>query len=100
MAAKPEGREKMAIAKEKLTGLIKALPDTTNLGLAVYGHRRKGDCDDIETLVPVGQGNKATLIQRLQAITPKGKTPITRALERGLCRAGYLRGRHDHRPGQ
>ena len=62
--------------------LIQELPDTTRIGLEVYGHREKGNCEDIEMLVPVGSGNKATLIQRLKTLMPKGETPIARALMR------------------
>jgi len=82
MWEKLQGKTKIAIAKEKMTELIRALPLSTRIGLEVYGHREKGNCEDIELLVPVGQGDKDTLIRRLNAITPKGQTPITRALER------------------
>jgi hypothetical protein len=77
-----QGKTKIAMAKEKMTELIRELPANVRMGLEVYGHREKGNCEDIEMLVPVGQGNKDTVIQRLKAITPKGQTPITRALER------------------
>ena len=77
-----QGKTKIAMAKEKMTELIRGLPPSTRIGLEVYGHREKGNCEDIELLVPLGQGDKDTLLRRLHAITPKGQTPITRALER------------------
>lgn len=43
----------------------------------VYGHRKKGDCTDIETIVPVGILDKRTAIAKINRITPKGKTPIS-----------------------
>ena len=49
-----EGKAKIAIAKEVLTGLIEELPDGLKVGLVAYGHRRKGDCNDVEELVPLG----------------------------------------------
>ena len=76
-----ENTAKIAIAKEVMTGLIQELPDTVQAGVQVYGHRSKGACDDIETLSLVGQHDKATLIQKIQSIQPKGMTPITRSLE-------------------
>ena len=76
-----ENKAKIVIAKEVLTGLIQELPDTVQAGVQVYGHRSKGDCDDIEKLSLVGQHDKATLIQKIQSIQPKGMTPITRSLE-------------------
>jgi len=81
MKAKIGKREKIAIAKEVMTDLLRDLPATIRVGLEVYGHHTKGDCDDIEVMAPVGQADKATLIQRIQAIDPKGMTPITRALQ-------------------
>lgn len=81
MKAKIDQVEKIAIAKEVMIQLIKDLPDQVQAGLEVYGHRSKGDCGDIELMVPIGQGNKSILIDKIQSINPKGKTPITKALE-------------------
>jgi Ca-activated chloride channel family protein len=81
MRAKMGNKDKMAIAKEVMTKLIKELPDNVQVGLEVYGHRRKDDCNDIEVLSPVGTASKGTLIKQIQAINPKGKTPITKSLE-------------------
>jgi Ca-activated chloride channel homolog len=81
MRAKMGNKDKMAIAKEVMSKLIKELPDNVQVGLEVYGHRRKDDCNDIEVLSPVGTVSKDTLIKQIQAINPKGKTPITKSLE-------------------
>ncbi|WP_293577542.1 hypothetical protein [Phaeobacter sp.] len=51
-----------------------------NLGLIAYGHRRKGDCGDIETLVPLNVGNSARITEQLRILRPKGKTPISDAV--------------------
>ncbi len=70
--------EKIVIAKETMSELVQGLPvEQFNIGLMVYGHRRKGDCDDIEMLTPLGQGNPASIVKQIQSINPKGKTPIT-----------------------
>lgn len=76
-----ENKPKISIAKELMTGLIRDLPANIDPGLEVYGHRSKGDCSDIELLSPIGQNNKETLIQQIQSISPKGKTPITRSFQ-------------------
>ncbi|MDY7038224.1 MAG: VWA domain-containing protein, partial [Thermodesulfobacteriota bacterium] len=75
-----EGKAKIAIAKEVLTGLIKDLPQGLNVGLVAYGHRRKGDCNDVEELVPLSALEKEKLIQQIKTISPKGKTPITQSV--------------------
>jgi Ca-activated chloride channel family protein len=76
-----EGTPKIAIAKEVLTGLIKDLPGDVHVGLVAYGHRRKGDCKDVEELVPLSPIDKEKLIAKIQGINPKGKTPITLSVQ-------------------
>jgi len=75
-----EGTAKIAIAKEVLTGLVKELPDDATVGLVAYGHRRKGDCDDVEELISLGRLDKEKMIAKIQALSPKGKTPISRSV--------------------
>jgi Ca-activated chloride channel family protein len=72
-----EGKAKIAISKEVLADFIEGLPQGLNVGLIAYGHRRKGDCNDVEELVPLSLLDKEKLINRIKAISPKGKTPIT-----------------------
>ncbi|GJM16227.1 MAG: hypothetical protein DHS20C13_15540 [Thermodesulfobacteriota bacterium] len=72
-----EGQNKIAIAKEVLKGLVSELPDDTEVGLIAYGHREKGDCKDIETIVQPAPLDKASINQKIDALNPKGKTPIT-----------------------
>ena len=48
MWARLDNIEKIVIAKERLSALVKELPEGVNIGLMVYGHRSKGDCNDIE----------------------------------------------------
>ncbi len=75
-----DGVAKIVIAKEQLVQLVQEL-ENTNAGLISYGHRRKGDCADIETLVPLGPGTKAAIIKHINDIVPKGKTPLTKSVE-------------------
>src|SRR5690554_1629520 len=49
-----DGVAKITIAREVVQGLLDDLPAERRLGLVAYGHNRKGDCGDIQTLVPVG----------------------------------------------
>ncbi len=77
-----EGTPKITIAKEALKKVVRDWNPSTELGLTVYGHRTKGDCNDIETVVPVGKVDPARLISQVEAIQPKGKTPISRTLRK------------------
>jgi Ca-activated chloride channel family protein len=49
------------------------------LGLIAYGHRRAGDCKDIEELVPVGTDREA-IRKQVNALAFKGMTPLTAAV--------------------
>lgn len=72
-----DGESKISIAKNVLTGLVSELPDDSRVGLIAYGHRDKGDCNDIETIVEPGPIDKASINASIEALNPKGKTPIT-----------------------
>lgn len=75
-----EGVAKITIAREVVQGLLKDLPPQQRMGLVAYGHRRKGDCKDIQTLVPVGT-DRAVISKAIAGIDPKGMTPMTAAVE-------------------
>lgn len=81
MWARIDNDPKITIAKDVMIRLIQQLPDNVEAGLQVYGHRSKGDCNDIELMSPVGKSDKSTLIQQIQSIQPQGKTPITGSLK-------------------
>jgi Ca-activated chloride channel family protein len=85
-----QGKAKIAIAKEVLTDLIKKVPDDATVGLVAYGHRRKGDCNDVEELVPLGPIDKGKLIKEIQALSPKGKTPITLSVRKTAEKIKHL----------
>ncbi len=70
------GKHKIQIAKEVMTQIVPALPKEVRVGLVAYGHRRKGDCQDVETLVQPGSQDRTGLLAKVQALSPKGKTPI------------------------
>jgi len=79
-----DGVNKIVIAREAVGGLIDALPDETDVGLIAYGHRREGDCEDIETLSPVAPLNKDSLKTTINSVKPRGKTPITASINAAI----------------
>lgn len=76
-----DGRAKIEIARETLGTVLKAVPTGTELGLMVYGHREKGSCSDIELAVPPGAGTQDAINAFVSGLNPKGKTPISHAVE-------------------
>lgn len=75
-----DGKAKITIAKEVMNELIDELPGDLNVGLTAYGHRREGDCLDVEQLLLPGPVDKAELKRLVDGISPKGKTPIAFSL--------------------
>ena len=87
-----EGENKIVIARRVLKDVLQTVPAETGVGLVAYGHREKADCGDIETVVPYGSTDRAALTATIDALNPKGKTPITRTLEKVF---GELKARED-----
>ena len=50
--------------------------------MTAYGHRRKGDCADIEDLQPPQAGAGPGIADAMQRLVPRGKTPIADSLQR------------------
>jgi hypothetical protein len=78
-----DGRRKIDIAHEALAALVGKLPDRTNVALRAYGHRKGGDCSDVELLTPLGVLDRSALTARINAVKPaqKGMTPIGASLQ-------------------
>jgi Ca-activated chloride channel family protein len=85
------GENKIVIARRVLGELAAGLPDDASVGLVAYGHRREGDCDDIETVLPLGRLDRAALQRTVDGLNPKGKTPLTAALRHAFEALGAAR---------
>jgi Ca-activated chloride channel family protein len=88
-----DGTAKISIAKEVMTNLIKDLDPDINMGLMAYGHREKDNCSDIEVMALPGPVDRDRLIDHVQNITPRGKTPISDALSIASVSVGYFAGK-------
>jgi len=72
---------KIEAAKEVMAKVVPALPDGVRVGLTVYGHRRKGDCSDVEIMIPPGSTDRDALLAKVKAISPKGMTPMAASVK-------------------
>jgi hypothetical protein len=74
------GEAKISIARKVLAQIINGLPDSLSVGLRVYGHRYGLNdpkaCTDTELLIPIGPIAKAPLIDTVNKIQLRGKTPL------------------------
>lgn len=80
MWAQVDGKSRIDIARETLRDVLKGVPPGLELGFMAYGHREKGNCGDIELLVEPGAGTSQAILDAADAITPKGKTPLSAAV--------------------
>ena len=79
------GRPKMAAAKAALNTLVDELPDDAKVGLRIYGSQVSGTgkaegCADTKLVSPVAPLDRAGLKASINAITPRGFTPIGASL--------------------
>ena len=84
MWGRVDGRPKIQVAKEVMNTLLKETPEDIQCGIMIYGHRKKGDCSDIEMIVPIGRLNREAAIDKINKITPKGKTPISDSIDMAI----------------
>ena len=75
-----DGRPKLEIARETVADVLERLPAEQALGLIAYGHRSKGDCADIELIVPPAPGTAQQVLQAVNAMRFLGKTPLSEAV--------------------
>jgi hypothetical protein len=75
------GQTKIETAKQVMQQAVPALPPEVRLGLVAYGHRVKGDCSDVETLVPAGGDDRQALLSAVAGLSPKGKTPMAASVQ-------------------
>jgi Ca-activated chloride channel family protein len=60
--------------------LAKSAP-SVRLGLVSFGHRRKADCSDVETIALPQAGPAETVLTAIDKLNPKGKGPLALALK-------------------
>lgn len=75
-----DGRTKIEVARETVGGIVSSWRADDEIGLIAYGHRRKGDCSDIELLMEPGPLNGDRFSSLVNGLNPKGKTPMTEAV--------------------
>lgn len=75
-----DGRPKLEIARETLGTVLSGMPGDLELGLMAYGHREKGNCADIELVVPPARGTVDAIVEAAGRMRFLGKTPLSEAV--------------------
>ncbi|MEM8524114.1 MAG: VWA domain-containing protein [Bacteroidota bacterium] len=71
-----EGKTKRSIASSVLSETVMQLSDEQQIGLVAYGHRKQGDCKDVEFLVGIDNKDKSVITTSLKSVKSLGKTPL------------------------
>jgi Mg-chelatase subunit ChlD len=72
-----DGRTKVEIARDAVDAMLADWNPEVSLGLMAYGHRRRGDCNDIELLIPPEGFDRARISRTVRNLNALGMTPIT-----------------------
>ena len=76
------GKAKLEIARETVTSVLGTISPDQVLGLIAYGHRSKGDCDDIELIVPPAKGSAQAVQKAVNEMKFLGMTPLSAAVRK------------------
>lgn len=80
MAASLGDETRLDAARRVVLNTLASLPPSRPVGLVAYGHRRTGDCGDIETLSAIGPVDRPAIQKALDSLRARGKTPLSAAL--------------------
>lgn len=84
-----DGKPKLEIAREALTTVLGGMAPEKEIGLLAYGHREKGNCSDIELVVPPGRNKASAINEAAGKLRFLGKTPLTEAVRQAAIALRY-----------
>ncbi|MBS0233772.1 MAG: VWA domain-containing protein [Proteobacteria bacterium] len=82
----PANRPKIDLVRQKLAQLL-ATPFSTRLGLVSFGHRRRGDCSDVE-LIGGPDSTRQDVLDPIAKLNPRGPGPLTAGLKLAMTAIG------------
>ena len=89
MWAQIEGKTRIEIARDTLKEVLSGVAPDLELGFMAYGHRTKGDCADIELMVPPAAGTADSIAGAAMSLNPRGKTPLSDAVRQAAEELKY-----------
>ena len=85
----PDKRAKIDIARDLIQAKITAAAGQS-IGMASFGHRRKGDCSDVE-IIAAPNTDHTPITEALAKLNPRGKGPLAAALLEAVTALGAAR---------
>jgi hypothetical protein len=82
-------RSKIEVARESIADLVDGWEANMEFGITTYGHREESNCQDIETILPVSDVDSEQVIDIVNGILPRGKTPLAAALRQAAEALDY-----------
>ncbi len=79
---------KFDLARNALYPALEKVKPSATLGLVVAGHRRRGNCRDVQLVTPPAAGAAPAIAARIEKIGTVGKGPLVSALRRGAKALG------------
>ncbi len=84
-----DGKNRIVIARQVLGQVFQRYENRLKLGIMAYGNRSSANCRDVNHIRPVGRIRAASYTKAIQNISPRGKTPIARAIRLGASKLDY-----------
>jgi len=84
-----DGVNKVVSTRNVISALARKLEGRLNFGLVAYGHRHSTGCDDVQLVMAMGEHKASDIIKSVNAIKPKGSTPISVSLKKAAKAARY-----------
>lgn len=75
-----ERTTKLVQSRDALRASLAQVPPQTRIGFASFGHRRSGDCNDVQVIVAPDAPGLDRLNQPLEKHNPRGRGPLTLAV--------------------
>ena len=80
---------KIDVAKKMIAELVGGWEAKMEFGITTYGHREEANCQDIETVLPVAEVDSGRVVNVVDDIMPRGRTPLTAALRQAAEMLDY-----------
>jgi Ca-activated chloride channel family protein len=81
-------RAKFDFARDALRQTFPRIKPDVRVGIASFGHRRKGSCGDAEVIVPLEPSNPERLMAPLDKLNATGKGPLVQGLREAAAAIG------------
>ena len=77
-----DDKSRIEVAREVVDEFAASRDAGIPFGVVAYGHTRRGDCDDIEAVLPLDTHEGDEIARTIHDLNPQGMTPLTDSMAR------------------